>query len=279
VRRFRAILSPRGAAVVIAVGTFLAFSGSGEGPKVIKRVDSRNASAGVNCDEGGGSLRRGDLGDVFFLPRQPTMRTTRCTWLDNDFSRMGRYEVYDVVLRFDLYAQSDAEHAAIAMIRPVGTDLEGDVCGLTGNKEILFVRVYIDWDETPDHWKLQLRGGASPWARDQNKNLSTVDLGPVVQGVSIDLTFDLFFDYAHGAATVWKDGERVYANRDRPLGFHYNCDYRSSNADTTSNQRARDLSHSYLHMQHGIYRHATPAWRLTSSGFRFYCSQRTPCDR
>jgi hypothetical protein len=30
-------------------------------------------------------------------------------------------------------------------------------------------------------------------------------------------------------------------------------------------------------MQHGIYRDTTPAWTLTSTGFRFYCSQTTPC--
>jgi hypothetical protein len=32
-----------------------------------------------------------------------------------------------------------------------------------------------------------------------------------------------------------------------------------------------------LRMQHGIYRDAEPAWTLTSTGFRFYCSRRTPC--
>jgi hypothetical protein len=263
--------------LLLVVATSLGLVGSCTGPEVIKRVDSRNASDGINCSEGGGVAKRGGLGDVFISPRQPRVRTNRCTWLDADFSRMGRHETYDVVMRFDRYAESDSPHAAVALIRPVGRDLEGGVCGFAGNRQNIAVRVYIDSRSTPDHWKVQLRGGPSPWRRDQGEYLSTIDLGPVVEGTAIRLKFDLFFDAAHGAATIWKDDVRVYDDRDRPLGFNYNCDYRSSNADDSVNRDARDLSRAILHMQHGLYRSSTPRWILTSSGFRFYCSQRTRC--
>jgi hypothetical protein len=256
---------------------FLAVLGSGGRREPIKTIDSMTASEGVNCAPSAGSLARGELGDVFLAHRQPRVETTRCTWLDEHFSRMRRHELFDVTLRFDQYQQADAEHAAVMMIRPVGTDLEGDVCGLTGNREILFVRLYVDWEDEPDHWKVQLRGGESPWAQDQLRNVATIDLGPVVEGRTIDVTFGLFFDYKHGAATIWKDGDEVYDSPDRPLGFHFNCEYRSSNADATPNTGARDLSHSYLHMQFGIYRAATPEWQLTSSGVRVYCAQEMPC--
>jgi hypothetical protein len=246
-------------------------------PEIIRQVDSQTASEGIDCTEGGGTLVRGGLGDEFIIPKQPRVQTSRCTWLDNIFSRMGRHEVFDVVLRFDRYAQADAAHAAVALIRPVGSDLEGDVCGQEGNGEVILVRVYVDWETTPNRWGVQLRGGESPWAQDQEQNLATVDLGPVQQGVPIDLRFDLFFDYRHGAATVWENGARVYDDRDRPLGFHFNCAYRRSNNDASVNTSARDLSHSVLRMQHGIYRNTTPAWTLTSTGFRFYCSQTQAC--
>jgi hypothetical protein len=262
-----------------AAAALSAFAVDRAGARLVAHVDSRNASAGITCAEGGGSLTRARLGDVFRLPREPAVQINRCTWLDLDFSRMGRYEVFDVLMRFDNYAQADSRFAAIAMIRPVGPDLQGGVCGFQGNKEVLFVRVFIHsgQGQMRDHWKIQLRGGASPWSRDQKGNRSTIDLGRVVEGAPVHLKLDLFFHYRHGAATVWKNGVRVYRDRDRALGFHYNCDYRSSNADTTPNSNARDLSRSFLRMQHGIYRDSTPAWTLTSTGFRFTCSQRTPC--
>jgi hypothetical protein len=259
------------------VTAFAAVAVGSAGARVVRHVDSRNASAGITCSEGGGSLTRGGLGDVFKLPRQPATQINRCTWLDLDFSRMRRYEVFRVAMRFTTYAQADSRFAAIAMIRPVGPDLEGGVCGFRGNKETLFVRVFIHSGPRPDRWMIQLRGGASPWSRDQRKNLSTIGLGRVVEGVPLRLKLALHFDYRHGGATIWRNGTRVYRDRDRPLGFHYNCDYRSSNRDTTLNTNARDLSRSFLRMQHGIYRNSTAAWTLTSTGFLFSCSRTTPC--
>jgi hypothetical protein len=265
-----------GAAVflcVIVQATIVSPPASGS---VIKHVDSRNASDGVDCSDGG-SWRRGGLGDVFFEPHRPTPAAQRCTWVDMDFSRMRRYEVFGLALRFAQYAQVSSQRAAVALMRPIGLDLAGGVCGRPGNREIIFVRVFIDTRRAPDRWKVQLRGGASPWARDQRRNVSTIGLGRVVEGRTLHLRFSLHFQYRNGGATIWRNGARVYNNRNRPLGFHYNCAYRTSNADTTPNTNARDLSQAFLRMQHGIYRDATPAWTLTSTGFRFYCSQRTAC--
>jgi hypothetical protein len=86
----------------------------------------------------------------------------------------------------------------------------------------------------------------------------------VVVGRTLRLKFDLITDYLHGAASVWKDGKLVYKNRDRPLGFHYDCD------------RTTDLSNFRLQMQHGVYRSGGGAENLTSSGFRFRLSRRVP---
>jgi hypothetical protein len=264
-----------GTAVLAWVCFVLTVASPGAHAGVIKHVDSRNASDGLDCSEG--SVRRGELGDIFSVPHEPTAGANRCTWVDMDFSKMRRYEVYNLVLRFDRYTQVTSKRVAVALLRPIGMDLAGNVCGSAGNREIIFVRLFIDTRKTPDRWKLTLRGGASPWARDQQRNVSTIGLGRVVEGRALHLRFNLHFHYRHGAATIWRGGVRVYRDRDRPLGFHYNCAYRTSNADGTPNTNARDLSRSFLRMQHGIYRDATAAWTMTSTGFRFYCSQRTPC--
>jgi hypothetical protein len=248
--------------------------GSGSSGPAIKLLDSRTASD-ISCFEGGGAVGRGELGDTFLIPQQPVVQTSRCTWVDDTFSKMGRYEIFDVEMRWDQFTEGDSSHAGVIYLRPTDPSLASG-CDGGGNNENILVRVYVDWAESPDHWKLQIRGGDSPWPIDQNANLTTVDLGPVVEGVRLDLKFALFFDYAHGAATVWKDGIQVYSSQDRPLGFHYNCTYRSS-ATAAPNADATDDSAEDLRMQHGIYRNTTPAWMLESTGFRFYCSQTVPC--
>jgi hypothetical protein len=86
-------------------------------------------------------------------------------------------------------------------------------------------------------------------------------MGPVVQGQTVNFKFDIVSDYQHGAATVWKNGAVVYDNRDRPLGFHYDCD------------RTTDISNFDLRMQHGVYRGWSGALALTSSGFGFLVSE------
>jgi hypothetical protein len=241
---------------------------------VIKLLDSSNASD-VFCTDGGGELTRGGLGDIFFIPQQLSVQTSRCTWHAYTFSKMGRYEVFDITMQWDNYAAADSSHAGIIYLRPTDPSLSSG-CDQSGNSENMLIRVYVDWNETPNRWKAEFRGGESPWPVDQDVNVTTVDLGPVVEGVTINLKFAAFFDYAHGAVTLWKDGTEMYSDSDRPLGFHYNCTYRSS-ATAEPNPSATDDSRQDLRMQHGIYRNTTPAWKLESSGFRFYCSQTTPC--
>jgi hypothetical protein len=163
----------------------------------------------------------------------------------------------------------------VIYVRPIGPDLASG-CDGGGNADNIVVRVYVDWTADPDRWMVDLRGGVSPWPVDQDPFVAQVPLGPVTAGDILNLKFDLFFDDAHGSATIWKDGVPVYQNTDRPLGFHYDCTYRTS-AGGTPQADATDVSTSPMRMQHGIYRNATPAWQLTSSGFRFYCSQTTPC--
>jgi hypothetical protein len=240
----------------------------------IKLLDSRSASD-ISCLEGDGSVSRGGLGDIFFIPEQPAVQTSRCTWHDYRFSHMGRYEVFDLDMRWDLYAQADSSHAGLVYVRPTGENLSSG-CDGGGNMENIILRVYIDWTASPDRWMVDLRGGESPWPVDQNASVSRVPLGPAVEGEVLSLKFKAFFDYSHGAMTIWRNGVEVYTNLDRPLGFHYDCTYRGS-ADGAPNAGATDVSDENLRVQHGIYRNTSPAWRLASSGFRFFCSQTTPC--
>jgi hypothetical protein len=223
----------------------------------LKTLDSSNAyprpglgSASNNC-----TLTRSGLGDTFTLQSS----STRCTWTNSQFSHMGRHEVFDVDVRFDSRLTQGTDWENEIMLRPSGAFGNAD-CADGGNHEVVLLRLWVDNGSSPDEWHLDIRGGASLNLSDQV--VTSLDLGPVVVGQTLDLKFDIVSDYQHGAATVWKNGTMIYNNRDRPLGFHYDCN------------RSTDISDFALRMQHGVYRGWTTApLTFTSSGFRFLTSE------
>jgi chitodextrinase len=227
--------------------------GGGGGGGYIKTLDSTNSyPVGLSDESNNCTLARTELGDTFtILPS-----STRCTWTNSDFSHMHRHEVFEISERFDLYSHvTDWTHNI--MIRPTGNFGNAN-CSSGGNAQVIFVTVRIKDD---DHYWLELRGGPSLQPADQDPYYTAVDMGPVVQGRTDTFRFDIVTDYQHGAATVWHNGVVVYNNRDRPLGFHYDCD------------RTTDISNFDLRMQHGVYRGWSGPMALTSSGFGFLVSQ------
>ena len=227
--------------------------GGGGGCGYIKTLDSTNSyPVGLSDESNNCTLARTELGDTFtILPS-----STRCTWTNSDFSHMHRHEVFEISERFDLYSHvTDWTHNI--MIRPTGNFGNAN-CSSGGNAQVILVTVRIKDD---DHYWLELRGGPSLQPADQDPYYTAVDMGPVVQGRTDTFRFDIVTDYQHGAATVWHNGVVVYNNRDRPLGFHYDCD------------RTTDISNFDLRMQHGVYRGWSGPMALTSSGFGFLVSQ------
>ena len=225
----------------------------GGGGGYIKTLDSTNSyPVGLSDESNNCTLARTELGDTFtILPS-----STRCTWTNSDFSHMHRHEVFEISERFDLYSHvTDWTHNI--MIRPTGNFGNAN-CSSGGNAQVILVTVRIKDD---DHYWLELRGGPSLQPADQDPYYTAVDMGPVVQGRTDTFRFDIVTDYQHGAATVWHNGVVVYNNRDRPLGFHYDCD------------RTTDISNFDLRMQHGVYRGWSGPMALTSSGFGFLVSQ------
>jgi chitodextrinase len=227
--------------------------GGGGGGGYIKTLDSTDSyPVGLSDDSNNCTLARTELGDTFtILPA-----STRCTWTNSHFSHMHRHEVFGISERFDLYSHvTDWTHNI--MIRPTGNFGNAN-CSSGGNAQVILVTVRIKDD---DHYWLELRGGPSLQPADQDPYYTAVDMGPVVQGRTDTFKFDIVTDYQHGAATVWHNGVVVYNNRDRPLGFHYDCD------------RTTDISNFDLRMQHGVYRGWSGPMTLTSSGFGFLVSE------
>ena len=220
----------------------------------LKTLDSTDAEPiGLSVDSNNCTLARSGLGDVFTL----LPASTRCTWTNQYFSHMHRHEVFEVSQRFDLYSHV-TDWTNNILIRPYGNFGNAN-CNSGGNSQVMLVTVRIKSD---DHYWLELRGGPSLQPADQSPYYTQIDMGPVVQGRTDTFRFDIVTDYEHGAATVWHNGVVVYDNRDRPLGFHYDCD------GTT------DLSNFDLRMQHGIYRGWTTApLILDTSGFGFLVSE------
>ena len=229
-------------------------------PTYIKVDDSTNAiPVGLSTDSNNCTLSRGELGDI--LTGQST--STRCTWTNTAFSHMHRHEVFDTSWKFDsVTEQTDWTH--IMMVRPFGSFGNAD-CADGGNHEVLFLRVWVNRTPSPDNYMLDIRGGSSLNLSDQvgpsQEVGGALDLGPIVAGQTTNLKFDIVEDYLHGAATVWENGVQIYDNRDRPLGFHYDCN------------RTTDISDFATRMQHGVYRGGTGAYQFTSSGFGFYVSE------
>jgi chitodextrinase len=241
-----------GLASITAATSSCGGSGGGAGG-YIKTLDSTNSyPVGLSDESNNCTLARTELGDTFtILPS-----STRCTWTNSDFSHMHRHEVFEISERFDLYSHvTDWTHNI--MIRPTGNFGNAN-CSSGGNAQVILVTVRIKDD---DHYWLELRGGPSLQPADQDPYYTAVDMGPVVQGRTDTFRFDIVTDYQHGAATVWHNGVVVYNNRDRPLGFHYDCD------------RTTDISNFALRMQHGVYRGWSGPMALTSSGFGFLVSQ------
>jgi chitodextrinase len=237
----------------ITAATSSCGGGGGGGGGYIKTLDSTNSyPVGLSDESNNCTLARTELGDTFtILPS-----STRCTWTNSDFSHMHRHEVFEISERFDLYSHvTDWTHNI--MIRPTGNFGNAN-CSSGGNAQVILVTVRIKDD---DHYWLELRGGPSLQPADQDPYYTAVDMGPVVQGRTDTFRFDIVTDYQHGAATVWHNGVVVYNNRDRPLGFHYDCD------------RTTDISNFDLRMQHGVYRGWSGPMALTSSGFGFLVSQ------
>ena len=225
--------------------------------RYVKTLDSRNAyPVGLSDESNNCSLTRSGLWDTFTLQSD----STRCTWTNSHFSHMGRHEVFDVKMRFDHRPTQSTDWESEIDMRPYGSPFRNENCSSDGNAETMLLRLWVDRHHSPDVWKLDIRGGESINRSDQK--VTRLRLGPVVAGRTLNLTFDIVTDYLHGAASVWKNGVRVYANRNRPLGFHYDCD------------RTTDISGYALRMQHGVYRGGGGAATLTSSGFRFRLSRR-----
>jgi chitodextrinase len=227
--------------------------GGGGGGGYIKTLDSTNSTpVGLSDESNNCTLARTELGDMFTM----LSASTRCTWTNSQFSHMHRHEVFEVSERFDLYSHV-TDWTNNILIRPLGNF--GNVnCSSGGNAQVMLVTVRIKDD---DHYWLELRGGPSLQPADQDPYYAAVDMGPVVQGRTDTFKFDIVTDYQHGAATVWHNGVVVYNNRDRPLGFHYDCD------------RTTDISNFDLRMQHGVYRGWYGPMVLTSSGFGFLDSE------
>jgi hypothetical protein len=227
-----------------------------EGPRrPVKTLNSRNAyPVGLSDESNNCTLTRSGLGDTFTL--QPD--STRCTWTNSSFSHMGRHEIFVVKLRFDDRPPQHVEWENEINLRPEG-DFGNEDCASGGNHEVMLLRLWVDRRHSRDVWRLDIRGGTSLNLSDQV--VKTLKLGPIVVGKTLALKFDIIADYLHGAASVWQNGKRIYANRDRPVGFHYDCD------------RTTDISNFPLRMQHGVYREGGGPATLTSSGFRFLLSR------
>jgi chitodextrinase len=227
--------------------------GGGGGGGYLKVLDSTDSlPKGLSDDSNNCTLARSELGDTFSM----LAASDRCTWTNSDFSHMHRHEVFQVSERFDLYTHV-SDWTNNILIRPSGSFGNAN-CSSGGNSQVMLVTVRIKDD---DHYWLELRGGPSLQPADQSPYYSAVDMGPVVPGRTDTFKFDIVSDYQHGAATVWHNGAVVYNNRDRPLGFHYDCN------GTT------DISNLSLRMQHGVYRGWLGLMVLTSSGFGFTTSE------
>jgi chitodextrinase len=227
----------------------------GGGGSYIKTLDSRDAyPVGLSDESNNCTLARSGLGDTFALQSS----STRCTWTNSQFSHMGRHEVFDVAMRFDARLSEATDWENEILLRPTGSFGNAN-CSSGGNAEVMLLRLWVDHHPSPDVWKLDLRGGPTLWPEDQT--VTSLDLGPVVVGQTLNLKFDIVANYQHGAASVWKNGTMIYNNRDRPLGFHYDCDRRT------------DISNFPLRMQHGVYRGGGGLATLSSSGFRFLVSE------
>ena len=222
----------------------------------VKTLDSTNARpVGLSEESNNCTLGRFGLGDTFTM--LPT--STRCTWTNSEFSHMHRHEVFEVSMRFDSRPLEAIDWENEINLRPSGAFGNHD-CADGGNHEVMLLRLWVDRHSSPDEWHLDIRGGESLNLSDQV--VTSLDLGPVGVGQTLRLKLDIVSDYQHGAASVWKNGALVYSNRDRPLGFQYDCD------------RTTDLSNFDLRMQHGVYRGWTSApLTFTSSGFRFLVSE------
>jgi hypothetical protein len=224
-------------------------------PRVKKTLNSTNARpVGLSDESNNCTLTRSGLGDTFTLASD----STRCTWTNSSFSHMGRHEIFVVKLRFDNRPPQRVEWENEINLRPDG-DFGTEDCASGGNHEVMLLRLFVARSHSRDVWRLDIRGGESLNLSDQV--VKRLKLGPIVVGKTLTLKFDIIADYLHGAASVWQDGKLIYANRDRPLGFHYDCD------------RTTDISDFALRMQHGVYREGGGPATLTSSGFRFLLSR------
>lgn len=234
----------------------------------IKTLDSTNSEPiGLSIDSNHCTLSHDGLGDTLHIQAG----SDRCTWTNQHFSHMHRHEVFETSERFDARLDNPSSWENNILSRPVGNFGNAD-CADGGNHEIMLWTVRIkSIAGGADHYFVELRGGTSLNLADQYQDPSypgpiadgtSIDAGSVVQGQTEMFKFDVVSDYQHGAATVWHNGVMVYNNRDRPLGFHYDCN------------RTTDISNFDLRMQYGIYRGWTAGpMTLTSSGFGFLVSE------
>jgi hypothetical protein len=221
----------------------------------VKTRNSTNARpVGLSDESNNCTLTHSGLGDTFALQSN----STRCTWTNSSFSHMGRREVFVVKMRFDNRPPQHTDWESEINLRQEG-DFGNEDCSDGGNSKVMLLRLWVAHRRSRDIWRLDIRGGNSINLSDQV--VKRLQLGPIVVGKTLALKFDIVTDYLHGAASVWKNGKLIYANRDRPLGFHYDCD------------RTTDMSDFTLRMQHGIYREGGGPATLTSSGFRFLVSR------
>ena len=232
-------------------------------PGNVKTLNSTNSEPiGLSTDSNHCTLTHDGLGDTFHIQSG----SDRCTWTNPHFSHMHRHEVFEVSMRFDSRPAEGTSWEHELMMRPYGSPFGNADCADGGNHEALLLRLWVDTSKSPDEWKLDIRGGTSINLADQvgpseeDPAHPSLDLGPVIVGRTLKLKFDIVTDYQHGAATVWENDNPtpIYDNRDRPLGFRFDCN------------RTTDISNYALRMQAGVYRGWTAGpMQLTMSGFGF----------
>lgn len=257
----RSRLALAAVAILGAVGAVLVVRAL---PGNVKTLNSTNSEPiGLSTDSNHCTLTHDGLGDTFHI--QPG--SDRCTWTNQHFSHMHRHIVFEGSERFDTLLDNPSSWEDNWLSRPVGNFGAAD-CSDGGNHEIMLWTVRIkSIPGGADHWFVEFRGGTSLNLSDQYQDPAypgpiadgtSIDLGPVVQGQTVTYKLDAVTDYQHGAATFWWNGVQVYNNRDRPLGFHYDCN------------RTTDISNFDLRMQAGVYRGWTAGpMQLTMSGFGF----------
>jgi hypothetical protein len=231
-------------------------------PTYTFQLDS--ASADVACGTTPGTItcpvHKADLGggmgggDEFDLN---CANYCRDTWVDLGRFAFGKSDAWDLPLRWQHFEHVNTSHFALVEIRQDGNAFSSG-CSQGGNRGMFAIHLGLT---TADHYELDVQGGDHPNdARTSTGGAvyTTVDAGPVDPvGEVHTWRFEVTWSWSHGSVQVFKDGNVVYSNLDRPVGWHYDCD------GTT-------LATTTFRIQHGIYTHEVGHETLDSGGLRFF---------